>query len=82
MLLILSFNTILLFINWSTTTYSWPIVTTYKSILVIFILLTNSKVITVVGTVLNAIINLIFLSSTVTLVVIILYSEVFSTYKY
>jgi hypothetical protein len=82
MLLILSFNTILLFINWSTTTYSWPIVTTYESILVIFILLTNSKVITVVGAVLDAIINLIFLSSTVTLVVIILYSEVFSTYKY
>jgi hypothetical protein len=42
--------------------------------------LTNSKVIAVVSTVLGTIINLIFLPSTVTVVVIILYNEVSSTY--
>jgi hypothetical protein len=55
-------------------------VTTCESILAIFISPTNPKVVAVVSTVLSAIINLIFLPSTVTLVVIVLYSEVFSTY--
>jgi threonine/homoserine/homoserine lactone efflux protein len=55
-------------------------VTTYKSISAILISLINPKVIAVVGTVLGAIIDLIFLPSTVTVVVIVLYSEVFSTY--
>jgi hypothetical protein len=53
-----------------------------KSILAILISLINLKVIAVINTVLGAIINLIFLPFTITLVVIILYSEVFSTYKY
>jgi hypothetical protein len=57
-------------------------VTTYESILAILISLTDFKVIAIVNTVLGAIINLIFLPSTVTLVVIVLYSKVFSTYKY
>jgi hypothetical protein len=57
-------------------------VTTYKSILAIFVSPTNPKVIAVIGTVLNTIINLIFLPSTVTLVVIILRGKVFSTFKY
>jgi hypothetical protein len=56
--------------------------TTYKSILAIFVLPINPKVVAVVSTVLDAIINLIFLTSTVTVVVIILYSEVPSTYKH
>jgi hypothetical protein len=56
--------------------------TTCKSILAIFVLPTNPKVIAVVSTVLGTIINLIFLPFTVTLVVIILCSKVFSTYKY
>jgi threonine/homoserine/homoserine lactone efflux protein len=55
-------------------------VTIYKSISAILISLINPKVIAVVGTVLGAIIDLIFLPSTVTVVVIVLYSEVFSTY--
>jgi hypothetical protein len=55
--------------------------TTYKSILAIFILPTNPKVIAVVNTILSAI-NLIFLPFTITLVVIVLYSEVSNTYKY
>jgi hypothetical protein len=56
--------------------------TIYESVLAIFISLTNLKVIAVVSTILGAIINLIFLPSTVTVVVIVLYSKVFSTYKY
>jgi hypothetical protein len=60
MLLILLFNTIPLFISWLTTVYSWPIITTCKSILVIFILPTNLKVIAIISTILGAIINLIF----------------------
>jgi hypothetical protein len=55
---------------------------TCKSILAILMSPTNFKVVAVISTVLGAIINLIFLPSTVTLVVIILYSEIFSTYKY
>jgi hypothetical protein len=55
-------------------------VTTYKSILVMLISPTNPKVVAVVSTVLGAFVNLIFLPSTVTVVVIILYSKVFSTY--
>jgi hypothetical protein len=53
---------------------------TYKSILAILVLPTDLKVIACVSTVLNAIINKLFLPSTVTVVVIILYSKVFSTY--
>jgi hypothetical protein len=50
--------------------------------LAIFVSPTNFKITAVVSTVLGAIINLIFLPSTITLVVIVLYSKVFSTYKY
>jgi hypothetical protein len=82
MLLILSFNIIPLFINWLTTAYSWPIITTCESVLVIFISFTNPKVVAVVGAVLDTIINLIFLPSTVTLVVIILHSKVSSAFQY
>jgi hypothetical protein len=53
-----------------------------KSILAILILPTNFKVIAIVNAVLSTIINLIFFPSTITLVVIVLYSKVFSTYKY
>jgi hypothetical protein len=53
-----------------------------ESVLVMLISPTNFKVIACVSAVLNTIINLIFLSSTITLVVIVLYSEVSSTYKY
>jgi hypothetical protein len=56
--------------------------TIYESVLAMLISPTNLKVVAVVGTILGAIINLIFLPSTITLVVIVLYSEVFSTYKY
>jgi hypothetical protein len=54
--------------------------TTCESVLAIFILSTNFKVVAYIGAVLNTIINLIFLPSTVTLVVIMLYSEIFSTF--
>jgi hypothetical protein len=54
--------------------------TTYKSILVILILPTDPKVVACVSAVLNTIINELFLSSAVTVVVIVLYSEVSSTY--
>jgi hypothetical protein len=56
--------------------------TTCKSMSAILILFTNPKVVACVSAVLNTIINKLFLPSTVTLVVIVLYSEVFSTYKY
>jgi hypothetical protein len=56
--------------------------TTYESMLAILILPTNFKVVAVISTILGTIINLIFLSSTITLVVIMLYSKVSSTYKY
>jgi hypothetical protein len=56
--------------------------TIYKSILAIFTLPTNFKVIAVISTVLGTIINLIFLPFTITLVVIVLRSKVFSTFKY
>jgi hypothetical protein len=46
----------------------------------IFISPTNPKVIACVDTILGTIINELFLPSTVTVVVIVLYSEVFSTY--
>jgi ABC-type uncharacterized transport system involved in gliding motility auxiliary subunit len=51
-------------------------------VLAIFISPTNSKIIAIVSAVLSTIINLIFLPSIITLVVIVLHSEVFSTYKY
>jgi threonine/homoserine/homoserine lactone efflux protein len=54
--------------------------TTYKSVLAIFISLTNPKVVACVSTILNTIINELFLPSTITMVVIVLYSKVFSTY--
>jgi hypothetical protein len=57
-------------------------VTTYKSISAILVLFTNPKIIAVVGAILGTIINLIFFPSTITLVVIVLYSKVSSTYKY
>jgi hypothetical protein len=56
--------------------------TTCKSILAILVSPTNFKVVAVVNIVLNTIINLIFFPFTITLVVIILYSKVSSTYKY
>jgi hypothetical protein len=57
-------------------------VTIYESILAIFISLTDPKVVAVVSIILSTIIDSIFLPSTVTLVVIVLRSEVFSTCKY
>jgi hypothetical protein len=54
--------------------------TTYKSVLAIFVSPTNPKVVTVVSVILSAIIDLIFLPSTITVVVIVLYSKVTSTY--
>jgi uracil-DNA glycosylase len=51
-----------------------------ESILAILVSLINPKVIVCVGAVLNTIVNKLFLPSTVTVVVIVLYSEVFSTY--
>jgi hypothetical protein len=54
--------------------------TTYESVLVMLILPTNFKVVAVVSTVLSAIVNLIFFPSTITLVVIVLYSKVLNTY--
>ena len=62
MLLILLSNAILLFVSWSTTTYSCFIITIYKSVLAILILPTDLKVIAVVNTALGDILfNLIFL---------------------
>jgi hypothetical protein len=48
--------------------------------LAMLILFTNSKVVACVNTVLNAIINELFLPSTITMVVIVLCGEVFNTY--
>jgi threonine/homoserine/homoserine lactone efflux protein len=53
---------------------------TYESILAILVSLTNPKVIACVGAVLNTIANKLFLPSTITVVVIVLHSEVFNTY--
>jgi hypothetical protein len=50
--------------------------TTCESVLAIFILPTNFKIISCVGAVLDTIINLIFLPSTIILVVIVLCSKV------
>jgi hypothetical protein len=55
-------------------------VTTYKSILAILMSPTDPKVVACVSAVLNAIINKLFLPSTITIVVIVLRGEVFSTY--
>jgi hypothetical protein len=56
-------------------------VTTYKSILAIFVSPTNFKVIAIVGIALGSILfNKLFLPSTITVVVIVLYSKVPSTY--
>jgi hypothetical protein len=54
--------------------------TTYKSILAIFMSPTNPKVVACVGVILNTIINLIFFPSTITVVVIILHGKVSGTY--
>jgi hypothetical protein len=54
--------------------------TTCKSILAILISPTNSKVITCVSTVLNTIINKLFLPFTITVIVIMLHSKASSTY--
>jgi hypothetical protein len=55
--------------------------TTCESMLAIFILPTNSKVVAVVSIALsNILFNKLFLPSTVTVVVIVLHGEVFSTY--
>ena len=63
--------------------YSWPIITTYKSVLAIFISLTNPKAVAVVGITFSGIlIDLVFPVSTITVVVIMLHSEVSGTYKY
>jgi hypothetical protein len=52
-----------------------------KSVLVILVLPTNLKVITIVGITLSGILfNKLFLPFTVTMVVIILYSKVTNTY--
>jgi TctA family transporter len=81
MLLILSFNTIPLFVSWLTTAYNYPIITTYEFILAILVSPTNFKVVAIVGVALGSILfNKLFLPFTVTGVVIILYNEVFSTY--
>jgi hypothetical protein len=56
-------------------------VTICESILAILILPTNLKVVAIVSVALGGILfNKLFLPSTVTVVVIMLYSEVFSTY--
>jgi hypothetical protein len=61
-LLILSFNTIPLFVSWLTTTYNYFIMTTCKSVLAILVLFTDFKVVTVVSITLgNILFNLIFL---------------------
>jgi hypothetical protein len=81
MLLILLFNAILLFISWLTTVYNCPIITICESILAILISPTDPKVVAVIGVVLSGILfNKLFLPSTVTVVVIVLCSKVFSTY--
>jgi hypothetical protein len=55
--------------------------TTCKFILAILVLPTNLKVVAVISTTLGGILfNKLFLPSTITVVVIVLYSEVFSTY--
>jgi hypothetical protein len=54
--------------------------TTCKSMSAILVLSTNFKVVTCVGAILNIIINKLFLPFTVTVVVIMLYNEVSSTY--
>jgi hypothetical protein len=51
-----------LFVSWLTTAYSCLIITTYESVLAMLVSPTNFKVVTVIGTVLGAILfNLIFL---------------------
>jgi hypothetical protein len=68
-------------VSWLTTTCNCLIITTCKSVLAILVLPINLKVIAVISVVLGSILfNLIFLPSTVTVVVIILHSEVSSTY--
>jgi hypothetical protein len=55
--------------------------TTCESVLAILVLPTDFKVITVVGVALGGILfNKLFLPFTITVVVIVLYGEVFSTY--
>jgi hypothetical protein len=55
--------------------------TTCESVLAILVLPTNPEVVAIVSITLSSILfNKLFLPSTITVVVIILYSEVFSTY--
>jgi hypothetical protein len=55
--------------------------TTCESVLVILVSPTNLKVVAVVGITLGSILfNKLFLPSTITIVVIVLHGEVFSTY--
>jgi hypothetical protein len=79
-MLILLSNTILLFVSWLTTAYNCLIMTICKSILAILVLLTNSKVVTIVSTLGGILFNKLFLPSTITVVVIVLYSKVSSIY--
>jgi hypothetical protein len=70
-----------LFVSWLTTAYNCPIITTCESVLAILVLPTNFEVVTVVSVTLGDILfNELFLPSTVTVVVIMLYSKVSSTY--
>jgi hypothetical protein len=56
-------------------------VTTCESVLAILVLPTNPKVVAIISITLGGILfNKLFLPSTVTVVVIVLYSKVFSTY--
>ena len=60
-LLILFFNTCPLPVSWLMIVYSWPIMTTYESVLAIFILPTNPKAVAVVSITFSGIlINLMF----------------------
>jgi hypothetical protein len=64
-----------------TTTYNCLIITTYKSVLAMLILLTDFKVIAIVSVTLGSILfNKLFLPFTITVVVIVLCSKVSSTY--
>ena len=63
--------------------YSWPIVTTCESVSAILVSLTDFKAVAVVGITFSGIlIDLVFPVSTITVVVIMLHSEVSGTYKY
>ena len=82
-LLILFFNACPLLVSRLIITYNWPVITTYKSILAIFVSPTNPKAVAIISIAFSGIlINLVFLFSIITVVVIVLRSKVSSTYKY